>query len=185
MQKTVGENIKEVRSEKGLSQEELARLCDFSNTTLSSYENNRKTPGLVTIARIAKALGVSIERLYYGDENISFIFSEPDVGKRIVNAIYYLWSEDVIKFYEDYLPGVIPTANRRGEDKPSGIYLYLVKYPWAIKHLIESLDNFRERQSTFADPDKFLEMILNSAAQEINDEIGKAKDRKSELDSFI
>ena len=69
----IGKNIREVRLEKGFSQEELARNCGFSNTTLSAYENRRKIPNLTTIAKIAKELDVTIERLYYGDENISFI----------------------------------------------------------------------------------------------------------------
>ena len=38
----IGKNIREVRLEKKLSQEELARKCGFSNTTLSAYENSRK-----------------------------------------------------------------------------------------------------------------------------------------------
>ena len=61
----IGKNIREVRLEKKLSQEELARKCGFSNTTLSAYEHSRKIPNLSTIAKIAKELEVTIERLYY------------------------------------------------------------------------------------------------------------------------
>ena len=48
----IGKNIKEVRTQKELSQEVLAKKCGFSNTTLSSYENSRKIPSLTTIATI-------------------------------------------------------------------------------------------------------------------------------------
>lgn len=78
----IGKNIKEVRNQRQLSQETLATACGFSNTTLSAYENGRKIPNLVTIAKIAKQLNVSIERLYYGDENNAFIISAPDEGKK-------------------------------------------------------------------------------------------------------
>ena len=72
-EKKIGENIRDVRQEKKLSQDALAKKCGFSNTTLSSYENSRKIPSLSTIAKIAKNLDVSIERLYYGDDNNAFI----------------------------------------------------------------------------------------------------------------
>ena len=92
----IGKNIKEVRNGLGYSQEKLARMCDISNSTLSAYENSKKIPNLITIAKIAKALGVSIERLYYGDENISFINTVPDEGRKIVNCVYVLWEMRVI-----------------------------------------------------------------------------------------
>ena len=79
---SIGKNIKAVRLERELSQETLANACGFSNTTLSAYENGRKLPNLITIAKIAKQLNVSIERLYYGDENSAFIISAPDEGKK-------------------------------------------------------------------------------------------------------
>ena len=85
---SIRKNIREVRNEKGLSQQALAEKCGFSNTTLSSYENSKKIPGLVTIATIAQNLGVSIERLYYGDENNAFINSVSDDGRKIVNSVF-------------------------------------------------------------------------------------------------
>ena len=59
----IGKNIRIVRNEKGLSQEKLAQMCGFSNTTLSAYENSKKFPNLDTTATIARELNVSIERL--------------------------------------------------------------------------------------------------------------------------
>ena len=170
----IGKNIREVRLEKGLSQEELARNCGFSNTTLSAYENSRKIPNLTTIAKIAKELEVTIERLYYGDENTSFIFSEPDIGKKVVNSVYYLWSEGIIKYYErfDYGYNSVMDGDSSG---PSGVFLYLNKFWPQIKRLIGSLDEFNERRTTYADPDNYLKILFASVAKEINDEIVKEK----------
>ena len=69
----IGINIREVRTGLGYSQDKLAKKCEMSSSTLSAYENSKKTPNLITIAKIAKALGVSIERLYYGDDSIAFV----------------------------------------------------------------------------------------------------------------
>ena len=170
----IGKNIREVRLEKKLSQEELARKCGFSNTTLSAYENSRKIPNLSTIAKIAKVLEVTIERLYYGDENTSFIYSEPDIGKKVVNSVYFLWSEGIISYYErfSYEYNALMEGDSNG---PNGVFLYIHKYYPQIKRLISSLNEFDERKTTYDDPDNYLKILLASVAKEINDEIAKEK----------
>ena len=75
----IGQNIREVRKEKGLSQNELHQKTGISITALSGYENGNM-PGLTTLAIIARGLGVSLDRLYYGDENRAFIDAEPDIA---------------------------------------------------------------------------------------------------------
>lgn len=166
----IGKNIKEVRQSRGLSQEVLSDMCGFSNTTLSAYENGRKIPSLTTIAKIAKELNVSIERLYYGDENNAFIIAAPDEGKKIVNSIYYLWSAGVIAYYENYINGMDPYDY--GQSKgPKGVYIYLQKFSSQIKRLILSLNEFESKKDTYPDQDKYLELLLSSVATEINNEI--------------
>ena len=172
----IGKNIREVRLEKGHSQEELARKCGFSNTTLSAYENSRKIPNLTTIAKIAKELEVTIERLYYGDENTSFIYSEPDIGKKVVNSVYFLWSEGIISYYERFSYGY--NALMEGDSNgPNGVFLDIYKYYPQIKRLINSLNEFKERTATYDDPDNYLKILLASVAKEINDEIEKEKNK--------
>ena len=102
----IGSNIREVRQKRRYSQEKLAELCGISNTTLSAYENSKKIPNLTTVAKISRSLGVSIERLYYGEKAVQ-VNDEPDEGKRIVNAVYTLWSLGVISYYESYTAGVM------------------------------------------------------------------------------
>ncbi len=168
----IGKNIKEVRLERALSQEALAKLCEFSNTTLSAYENGRKIPNLVTIAKIAKNLDVSIERLYYGDEDNAFISSEPDEGKRIVNSIYYLWSVGVITYYENLVPGIAQFMFDQSSEL-KGMYIYINQFSSQIKRLIVALSEFKSRKETFSNPEQYLEMLLSSVATEINNEIQK------------
>ena len=170
-------NIREVRLEKNLSQEKLAKICGFSNTTLSAYENRRKIPNISTIAKIAKALDVSIERLYYGDENTAFINSEPDIGKRVVNSVYFLWSEGIISYYERFSYGFNPMMES-DSNGPGGVFLYIHKYSPQIKRLISSLKEFNERKTTYTDPDNFLKMLLSSVANEINNEIDREKKKE-------
>lgn len=175
----IGNNIIEVRKSKNMRQQDLAEKCGFSNTTLSAYENNKKTPTLKTIATIAKQLGVSIERLYYGDENYTFISAAPNEGRKIVNSIYFLWEQDVI-WYNSGIKSENYAA--RGDDSLS-VYLLVCKYSSAISRLITHLDEFRMNKSTFSDPDGYLEMLLSSVAEEINVEINREASRVKTVDS--
>jgi transcriptional regulator with XRE-family HTH domain len=59
MRELVGRNVKRIRQEKGLTQEQFAELSGFSQQYLSSLERGRRNPTIVTIYEIAKALGVS------------------------------------------------------------------------------------------------------------------------------
>ncbi len=59
---TVGTNIKRIRKEKGLTQKQLANLCNppMADSAIRRYENNKANPKLETITKIAEALGVSL-----------------------------------------------------------------------------------------------------------------------------
>lgn len=56
---TVGERIKALRKERGLSQNKLAKLAGIAQPTLSAIENTTKSPNIVTVGLIAAALGVT------------------------------------------------------------------------------------------------------------------------------
>ena len=169
----IGPNIRSVRKEKGLSQQTLAEKCGFSNTTLSSYENNKKIPSLVTLANIARSLGVSIERLYYGDENNMFITSVPNAGRKIVNAIFFLWEKGVL-YYDENAP--LPFGmNVLYNENNNGGKILLFRFLQPLLRLIKSLNEFSYKKETFPDPDGYLEMLLSSVATEIDKEIESSK----------
>jgi transcriptional regulator with XRE-family HTH domain len=168
----IGGNIREVRLELGYSQDKLAKMCEISSSTLSAYENSKKIPNLITIAKIAKALEVSIERLYNGDENISFVKAVPDEGRKIVNCIYVLWKLGVISYYENFM-SIGRYIEHPGRPSENGFFLAINKYSWSIKRLITSLNEYRKMEETYDEPDKYLEMVLSSVAKEINNEIEK------------
>jgi len=60
----IGENIKKYRNKQGLSQEDFAQKSGVKYTTLTKIESNViKKPSVFIMAKLAKALGVSIEDL--------------------------------------------------------------------------------------------------------------------------
>lgn len=60
----IGENVKKYRTKLGLSQEDFAKKSGVKYTTLTKIESNViKKPSVLIMAKLAKALGVSIEDL--------------------------------------------------------------------------------------------------------------------------
>lgn len=85
----MAQRIRNIRTEKGLTLEEVARLTGFTKSLISKIENNRVSPPISTLATIARALNVSLgdffspadmesiklvrrgERVSYKPENLS------------------------------------------------------------------------------------------------------------------
>ena len=58
-----GERVREIRKDKGLSQEELAHKADLHRTYIGMIERAEKNITLLNIEKIANALEVSIDKL--------------------------------------------------------------------------------------------------------------------------
>ena len=52
------ERLRELRTEKGMSQKELARLLNTTNSSVCDWERGRSEPNLETVAQIARQLHV-------------------------------------------------------------------------------------------------------------------------------
>ena len=59
MRKLVGRNVKRIRQEKGLTQEQLAELSGFRQQYISGLEQGRRNPTVVSLYELATALGIS------------------------------------------------------------------------------------------------------------------------------
>jgi len=61
--KKLGKNLKRIRTAKGISQGEISRKLEVDKSFVSNIENGKTNPTLATIAKIAKAIGVSVGEL--------------------------------------------------------------------------------------------------------------------------
>jgi transcriptional regulator with XRE-family HTH domain len=61
--KALGERIRKIRKEKGITQEELAWRAELDFSYLNQIENGKANPSIEAIARIAKGLGVKAKDL--------------------------------------------------------------------------------------------------------------------------
>jgi transcriptional regulator with XRE-family HTH domain len=62
-----GDNLKEIREEKGFTQSDLANLVEVHVVQLSKYERNLASPSVDVVKRIAEALNITTDQLIYGD----------------------------------------------------------------------------------------------------------------------
>ena len=59
----LGKNLKRIRTQKNVSQGDIARALKVGRSFITNIENGKTNPTLATIARIAKAIGVSVGEL--------------------------------------------------------------------------------------------------------------------------
>ena len=62
--------IEEIRKERGIRQEEFAKLMGVSRQTISSLETGRYNPSIFLAYKIAKFFELSIEEVFIFEEEI-------------------------------------------------------------------------------------------------------------------
>ena len=61
--KRLGDNIKKIRTRKGMSQGDICRVLDMDRGYMSAIENGKKNITISQLERLAQALGVSVDKL--------------------------------------------------------------------------------------------------------------------------
>ena len=59
----LGRNLKRIRTAKGISQGDIARVLKVGRSFITIIENGKTNPTLTTITKLAKAVGVSTKEL--------------------------------------------------------------------------------------------------------------------------
>ncbi len=60
----IGLIIRELRLDKGLSQEELSFKCDLHRTYIGSIERAEKVASIITLEKVAQALEISLSDIF-------------------------------------------------------------------------------------------------------------------------
>ena len=63
IQKQFGDRVRQLRREKGFSQEGLALACDLDRTYIGGVERGQRNISLINIHKIARALGAPAKEL--------------------------------------------------------------------------------------------------------------------------
>ena len=118
MELKLGATIKKLRTERGITQEELANKIGVSFQAVSKWETNATTPDIAILPRLALYFGVSIDAL--------FSMNQDDYLEKISNMIRdeYSISTDNFVWAERYLNGVLSEEQQNNSARTLLVELY-------------------------------------------------------------
>lgn len=71
----IGNKVRNLRQQCGLTQEELADRCELTKGYISQLENNLTSPSIQTLTDLLQVLGSSLSE-FFSDEDEQIVFSE-------------------------------------------------------------------------------------------------------------
>ncbi|MCQ4725459.1 XRE family transcriptional regulator [Anaerotignum faecicola] len=74
----IGIKIKQLRTQKGLTLEELASRCELTKGFLSQLERNLTSPSIATLNDILEALGTTLSEFFSEAKDEKIVFKEDD-----------------------------------------------------------------------------------------------------------
>ena len=84
----VSKNIRKLRTEKNLTQEDIAKKLFVTRQTVSSWESGRTQPDIDTIMKLSELFGVSAEELIYGKAKMMSAEEKNNVSKQKLIIIF-------------------------------------------------------------------------------------------------
>ena len=79
----IGNKIKELRIQKGLTQEELADRCELSKGFISQLERDLTSPSIATLIDILQCLGTDLKDFFNDSPDEQISFKENDYFEKI------------------------------------------------------------------------------------------------------
>ena len=86
----IARNLKRLRRQKGLTQEELADKLHVTRQAVSNWERNQNLPELEVLLSAAEALGASMDELLYGPRAAAPPDGPENRRKKVITAAV-LW----------------------------------------------------------------------------------------------
>lgn len=93
---TLGQKIKKLRTEKNLTQKDLADRLYVTFQTVSKWENDENEPDVATLRELAKAFDCSLDYLLSEDEKVVEVEPEPVVAPTPVEPVVKEIRETVV-----------------------------------------------------------------------------------------
>lgn len=75
----IGEKIKQLRVEKGLTQMELASRCELSKGFISQVERELTSPSIATLIDILECLGTNLKNFFNDVEDEKIVFTQEEI----------------------------------------------------------------------------------------------------------
>lgn len=104
--------LKELRTQRGLSQKEMGEIFNLSQKVYANYEIEKNKPNYITLKKIADYFNVSVDYLInHETKNTLEIGHLSDIKKELINLIYSATDNDC-KMLEAYYLGMQEAKNQ-------------------------------------------------------------------------
>lgn len=103
---SMGEKIKEIRKDRGLSQNDLSRISKVAQRLISKYENCEVEPTITNLRKLTTALQVTSDYLIFdGQKKLEVEFANPKLKESFLsaNSVDKKDQETIIKVVEAIL----------------------------------------------------------------------------------
>ena len=87
----LGEKIKSMRHQKGLTQEELANRCELTKGYISQLENNLNSPSIATLTDILSALGSNLAEFFREEKDEKVVFTKEEFIEKDSDGVLFRW----------------------------------------------------------------------------------------------
>ncbi len=87
----LGEKIKQMRNQKGLTQKELADRCELTKGYISQLENDLNSPSIATLADILAALGSNLAEFFREEAEEKIVYSKNEFIEKAENGVVWNW----------------------------------------------------------------------------------------------
>jgi len=109
----VGDNVRKLREQRGISLDDLAKLTGLSRTLLGQIELGRAAPSVSVVWKLARAFDVHFSALLASTERVETLVLRAGKAKKLVSpdgrfssrALYNLSERTNVEFYELLLAG--------------------------------------------------------------------------------
>jgi GTP cyclohydrolase II len=112
----LGANLKRIRLEKGISQGDIAGTLNVSRGFVSNIENGKTNPTLATIAKLARAVGVSVNELLRRPLRAQHAFTETPLATRYGTFMMRVYADtpgkETVALYTSTLDVAKPVLTR-------------------------------------------------------------------------
>lgn len=75
----IGEKLRQLRLQRGLTQEDMADRCELSKGFISQVERNLASPSIATLTDMLECLGSSLSQFFKEDKNEKTVFAPQDM----------------------------------------------------------------------------------------------------------
>ena len=79
----IGAKVKELRIQKGLTQEELADRTELSKGFMSPFERDLTSPSIATLIDVLQALGTDLKDFFSEESDEQIVFKEADYFEKL------------------------------------------------------------------------------------------------------